>query len=88
MPKRPRKKVTDDSLMEWGEHKGTRMEDVPAEHLLWLFRQPWIREWPDLHAYLVENQAALLQELGEDQPDHQHGEGFTSLEDYLRFGRD
>jgi len=28
--------LTDDSLMPFGKHKGTRMEDVPAKYLDWL----------------------------------------------------
>jgi len=27
---------TDDSIMPFGAHKGKRMEDVPADYLLWL----------------------------------------------------
>ncbi len=70
--------------MPWGDHKGTPMEKVPAEYLLWLFKQTWIKDWPDLHDYLVANQAAF--EL-EDQEDRGGTDGFDSLDDYMRYGR-
>jgi hypothetical protein len=83
MPKPPRKTVTDTSLMPWGEHKGTAMQDVPASYLLWLFKQPWIKDWPEIHAYLVANQDVLLAE------DNEGGstDGFDSIDDYFKYGR-
>ncbi len=73
--------------MPWGEHQGTPMESVPPDYLLFLFRQPWIRDWPDLHIYLVENQDALLLEDAGNEPTHGQAE-FQSYEDYMRYGRD
>lgn len=70
--------------MPWGTHKGIPMEKVPAEYLLWLFRQDWIRDWPDVNDYLVANQAAF--EL-EDKEEKGGTEGFESLDDYMRYGR-
>lgn len=70
--------------MPWGEHKGIPMEDVPPDYLLWLFRQAWVRDWPDIHAYLVANQAALLAEEDEGKTSR---DGFDSLDDYMRYGR-
>lgn len=86
MPKPKRVKFTDDTPMPWGQHKGVPMKDVPASYLLWLFKQHWVKEWPDIHDYLVENQAALLEEEAEDAPPP--GGGFNSLDDYMRYGRD
>jgi hypothetical protein len=71
--------------MPWGEHKGIPMADVDQGYLLWLFRQKWIRDWPDIHEYLVENQDALLLEDAESEADQPRGE-FTSYEDYMRHG--
>lgn len=31
-------KLTDNSPMPWGKHKGTAMANVPAHYLLWLVR--------------------------------------------------
>ena len=84
MPKPKRQTYSDKTPMPWGEHKGLPMEDVPGAYLLWLFRQPWIPDWPDLHAYLVANQTALLTEEGEESP---HSDGFDSYDDYEKFGR-
>lgn len=71
--------------MPWGVHKGTAMEDVPPDYLLWLFRQKWVRDWPDLHDYLVENQDALMLEETKSEEDAPRGE-FTSYEDYMKHG--
>lgn len=30
--------LTDDSLMPWGKYKGTKMANVPAEYLLYIYR--------------------------------------------------
>jgi hypothetical protein len=60
------------------------MVDVPPDYLLWLFRQKWVRDWPDIHDYLVMNQDALLLE-DETSEDTNRGE-FTSYEDYMRHG--
>ena len=87
MPKTPRKKVLDSTPMPWGEHKGIPMGKVDPNYLLWLFRQNWIRDWPDLHDYLVLNQDALMIEEQDDESANPRGE-FTSYEDYLRYGRD
>ena len=29
--------LNDDSIMPWGKFKGTKMGNVPAEYLLWLY---------------------------------------------------
>lgn len=73
--------------MPWGKNKGTPMGQVDSGYLLWLFRQPWIKEWPDIYDYLVENQGALLMENETEDAHEERGE-FTSYEDYMRYGRD
>lgn len=62
------------------------MGRVPPDYLLWLLRQDWIVSWPDLRAYLVSREGELL-ELEKEQAPPDGGEGFTSLDDYLRHGR-
>jgi hypothetical protein len=84
MPKPKRVIYTDKTLMPWGIHKGLPMADVPGSYLLWLFQQPWIRDWPDLHTYLVANQTALLAEEEVERP---KTDGFDSYEDYEKYGR-
>lgn len=52
---------TDDTIMPWGPHRGTRLGDVPPEYLLELWETSWIRDgsWPGLLAYLRENEDTL-----------------------------
>jgi len=72
-------KFTDDTLMPWGKHQGVKMSDVPASYLLWLYEQPWIKDWKELHAYLRANEDLLLAEKRDDAGGE---EGFTSFQDY------
>lgn len=76
--------MNDDTPMPWGEHKGTPLKDVPDGYLLYLYEQPWIKEWKPLYAYLASRSADLAkarsterEPLGED--------GFTSFEDYKNY---
>jgi hypothetical protein len=62
------------------------MGNVPHDYLLWLFRQTWIKDWPDIHVYLMKNLAALLEKEAENEP--KHTDGFESYDDYMRYGRD
>lgn len=77
---------TDDTVMPWGEHKGTRLEDVPASYLLWLYEQSWCEpKWPGLYAYLQENEDTLLEQKQDEEPDDEaHEDGYTSYEDWRR----
>lgn len=52
--------MNDQSLMPFGKYKGRKMEDVPADYLLWL-RDQKCRE-PEVAEYIEENLSALLKE--------------------------
>lgn len=53
-------KLTDQSPMPIGKHRGEKMEDVPARYLLWLWDQGvWREVDSDLHAYIKESFSAL-----------------------------
>lgn len=76
---------TDETVMPWGQHEGTKLEHVPASYLLWIFEQPWIADWPGLHAYLKKHEKQLIQERGEPDDDDESGpQGFESFDDYLK----
>ena len=83
MPKPKRVTYTDQTPMPWGVHKGIPLRDVPADYMLWLLRQPWIRDRPNIYEYLVANQTALLLETHEDE--EPHSRGFDSMEDYEKY---
>lgn len=72
--------------MPWGTHKGIPIGQVDANYLLWLFRQVWIKTWPDIHDYLLAHQAALT--LAERKETAEPQGEFTSYDDYMRYGRD
>jgi len=59
-------KLTDESEMPMGKHKGTPMANVPAHHLRWLSEQDWISKYPELQEYITENKDVIDQELKED----------------------
>lgn len=52
-------KFTDKSLMPFGKYKGRRLIDVPAHHLLWLYRNDRAGR---LKEYIRDNFDALLKE--------------------------
>ena len=54
--------MDDDSLMPFGKFKGERMEDIPAWYLLWLLKQDWITDWPDVHEYILDVKEILERE--------------------------
>ena len=33
---------TNETIMPWGEHKGTKLDDVPADYLIDLGRKKWL----------------------------------------------
>ncbi len=73
--------------MPWGPHKGIPMMQVDPTWLLWLFRQPWIKEWPDIYDYLESRSENLSKVEVETLKGEPQGE-FTSYDDYMRYGRD
>ena len=53
-------KLTDNSTMWWGIHKGKKMANVPASYLLWCFDNNKCS--PDVAKYVSENYEDLKQE--------------------------
>lgn len=51
-----------DNVIAFGKHKGTKLDDVPAQYLLWCYEQDWFRrKYPEVHGY-VESCLELLEE--------------------------
>lgn len=80
MPKR--QSWSDDTPMPWGKHEGTPLKDLPAEYLLWLFEQPWIKSWPPLHAYLKKHEDQLMQERADQDATRMDEDGGDTYADY------
>jgi uncharacterized protein (DUF3820 family) len=53
-------KLTDDSLMPWGKHKGTKMANVSADYLLWVFENNKCS--PEVANYINENMDVIKKE--------------------------
>lgn len=51
-------KLTDNSPMPFGTHKGTKMANVPAKYLLWIYEQNL-----DVMNYIKENMEVLQKEV-------------------------
>lgn len=58
-------KLDDTSLMPFGEYKGEKMINVPAERLLWYYDQPWIDKWFEVKRYIEYNMDVLEKEVAE-----------------------
>lgn len=71
---------TDDTVMPWGAHKGTKLADVPEGYLLWLLEQSWLKEaWPGLYTYVHSREDDLRSDV--QQRDEEVG-GYTSYEEF------
>ena len=57
--------MKDETLMPFGKHKGKKLANVPANYLLWLFDQDWIK--PDMKLYINENMDALKIEIDNEK---------------------
>lgn len=54
------KKLTDESPMPYGKHRGTKMGNVPADYLIWLFDNN--KTTGQLTVYIHENMDSLEKE--------------------------
>ena len=48
--------LTDDSLMYFGIHKGTKLANLPDVYCRFLLSQDWIKSHEGLYNYLLENE--------------------------------
>jgi uncharacterized protein (DUF3820 family) len=53
-------RLTDDSPMPFGKHKGEQMQDVPASYLLWLYDSKLENQL--VKNYIEENMEVLQEE--------------------------
>ncbi|GHV31548.1 hypothetical protein FACS1894177_06380 [Bacteroidia bacterium] len=53
--------LNDKSPMPWGKFKGEKMEDVPADYLLWLYRED--KADTEVLVYINDNYLVLLHEV-------------------------
>lgn len=75
---------TDATLMPWGKHKGQKLSECPPSYLLWLYEQPWIKDWPGLYAYLKKNEDLLISEKNEGRNDDDEDD-LRSFDDYKNY---
>ena len=69
--------------MPWGELKGTRMRDLPMTYLDFLLRQPWLKDWPAIHAYVLSREAEIVAA----RPQLEQPKVLQTYDDYLRWAR-
>ncbi len=53
--------MTDESLMPYGKYKGTKMANVPASYLLWVYDQEWCKG--DIKKYITDNLQTIKSEV-------------------------
>lgn len=76
---------TNDTIMPWGEHKGSALKDIPVNYLAWLLEQKhWIADYPGLNHYLRKNHDKIVKDAEETYIDQGEKEGYDSYEDYRR----
>lgn len=85
--KQRRDAYTDDTLMPWGPHKGTRLADVPPEHLDYLLKQTWLKEYVYMYDYLSSRRDDISKRLAAlrlNRGDDEIVEQTSSFEDYMK----
>ena len=60
--------LTDNDEMPWGKHAGTKMQDVPASYLIYLFENRLCHG--EVLAYIEENMEVLRMQV--KQLNHKH----------------
>lgn len=63
--------MNEDSKIPFGKHKGKKLGEVPAQYLLWYYKQPWaqthhpnVYSW--IHRHLEEVKKRYSQEEGRE----------------------
>ena len=82
MTKNKRTQWTHETEITWGSHEGTKLKDIPASYFKWLSDQPWVKDWPQLQAYIKQNEDKINQATTEDNEDDEK-QGYTSYQDFL-----
>ena len=63
-------KLTDESTMPFGKHKGDKLKDVPNKYLMWLWEQDWLKEkYLGLYLYIEDNFDAIDRDSHDYDPD-------------------
>lgn len=69
------KKISDDTPMPFGKHKGTKLKDVPAHYLLWAYDEDWFeKQYPKIWRYIDLHFDLLCEEV-DDYKYWKHGDG-------------
>ncbi len=77
-----------ETVMPWGDYKGTKLDDIPAAYFAYLREKEWLKTaWPRLSAYIESNWSAIEEQIEVEEDPFEHEEGFDSWEDYKRYGR-
>lgn len=63
LPNEAMEKYNDNTVINFGAHKGKKLANVPASYLLWLYENN-ISHKPELKAYIEDNMDALKKEGG------------------------
>ena len=53
--------MTDETIINFGKHRGKKIANVPADYLLWVEEQPWCSK--GLKKYIEDNKQALEMEI-------------------------
>lgn len=82
MRKNKRTPWTDETILEWGKHKGEALKDIPHSYFLWLAEQPWLPQWPQLATYIDQNRSRFKAEAKDEDEDNE-AQGYSSYQDFL-----
>lgn len=60
--------ISGDDVMMFGKYKGEKIDDVPAQYLIWLHEQDWFpRKFPELESYISSVWDVLDEQVFEEK---------------------
>lgn len=77
------KALKDDDPMPWGQYRGIKMGSLPLTYLDFLLRQPWLPDWPAVHAYVTSRRT----EVEAARPKTETPKTLETFDDYLKWAR-
>lgn len=57
--------MDDNSVLQFGKHKGKKLANIPASYLLWLYEN--VDNIGELATYVKENMQGLLKEIEKEK---------------------
>lgn len=83
MPSPRNRPLGPDDKMPWGEFAGKTLGSLPVDYLDFLLRQPWLKDWPGIYAY-VQSKKDFVEA---SRPKQIEPKVLDTYDDYIKWAR-